>query len=51
MIWVFSRAREFLDLTVLKCVHSMIETSFLKAMNAPEKRKHVLPQKASPSFK
>ena len=46
MIWVFSRAEEFLDVTVLKCVYEMVETSFPKAMDAQEKRSHVLPQKS-----
>ena len=50
MIWVFSRAGEFLDVTVLKCIHSMVETSSPKAMDTQEKRSHVLPQKDSPPF-
>ena len=39
MVWVFSRAGEFLDVTVLNCVHYRVETSFPKAMDALKKRK------------
>ena len=46
MIWVFTRAEEFLDVTVPKCVYEMVGTSFPKAMDAQGKRSHVLPQKS-----
>ena len=46
MIWVFSRAGEILDVTVLKCVHCLLETSFSKDIDAQEKRSHVLHQKS-----
>ena len=46
MIWVFTRAEEFLDVRVPKCVYKMVETSFPKAMDAQEKWSHVLPRKS-----
>ena len=33
-IWVFRRAGEFSDATVLKCVHHRVEPSFPEAMDA-----------------